>query len=102
MLSSLYIESYIKELDIANIFSVVNNKEESRSMVGRGGLEIYIKKKKKKEKSPQHSLYLQILCKSLFHVLSHTIRIVNRENAQIHVASSIHLKKMEAISFKAE
>lgn len=50
MLSSLYIESYIKELDIANIFSVVNNKEESRSMVGRGGLEIYIKKKKKKRK----------------------------------------------------
>lgn len=52
MLSSLYIESYIKELDIANIFSVVNNKEESRSMVGRGGLEIYIKKKKKKGKEP--------------------------------------------------
>lgn len=30
MLPLLYIESYIRQLDMANIFSVISNKEESK------------------------------------------------------------------------
>lgn len=102
MPSSLY-ESYTRELDVANIFSVPqwNNKWGIRTMAGRWGgigLELLLKRMK----TTFNIVYIFKSCnfKSLFHVLSHTIRIVNRENAQIRVSSLIHLKKMEAISFK--
>lgn len=63
-------------------------------------IENFYLEKKKKATFNIACIFKSCNLKSFFHVLSHTMRTVNRENAHIHLSSSIHWTKMEAVSFK--